>query len=327
MDLPTPTPQRPLPSGLGPRTAAEQALQGARLQGQTAVVTGAYSGLGHEVARVLSAAGARVLAPARRVEEARRALADVPGVEVAPLDLMDPASIDRFADELLARGGPLHLLVNCAAIMASPLLRDSRGHEAQFSTNHLGHFQLTLRLWPALRRAGGARIVAVSSRGHQRSGVDFDDPDFERRPYDRWTAYGQSKTANALFAVAADAHGRGDGIRALAVHPGSILTPLTRHLALADLQAVGLRDEHGEVPANRRQHYKTVSEGAATIVWCAASPRLQGLGGLYCEDLDIAAVAERPGQNGVMPHAVDPALAERLWQLSEGLTGTRLATG
>jgi len=323
--LPSSTPQQPIRPGFGRHTTAEEAIAGVDLQGRTAVVTGAYSGLGHEVARVLAAAGAQVVAPARRVAEAQRALADLPGVEVAALDLMDPASIDAFAAGFLSSRRPLHLVVHCAAIMASPLLRDARGHEAQFSTNHLGHFQLALRLWPALRMAGGARIVAVSSRGHQRSAVDFDDIDFERRPYERWSAYGQSKTANALFAVAADARGRADGIRAFAVHPGSILTNLTRHLSLQDLQAVGFRDEHGEVPADKRDHYKTVPEGAATIAWCAAGTALQGLGGVYCEDLDIAAVVDGPSPTGVCSYAIDPALAERLWALSETLTGTHIA--
>jgi NAD(P)-dependent dehydrogenase (short-subunit alcohol dehydrogenase family) len=273
---------------------------------------------------VLAAAVAQVVAPARRLDEARRALADVPGVEIAPLDLMDPASIDAFATAFLASGRPLDRLVNCAAIMASPLMRDARGHEAQFSTNHLGHFQLALRLWPALQRAGGARIVAVSSRGHQRSAVDFDDVDFERRPYDRWAAYGQSKTANALFAVAADALGRADGIRAFAVHPGSILTNLTRHLSMDELRAVGLRDENGQVPLHKRTFYKTVPEGAATIAWCAAGHALEGRGGVYCDDLDIAAVVDRPSPTGVCSYAIDPALADRLWEMSEALTGAAL---
>lgn len=317
--------QQPIHPGFDRHTTAEEAIAGVDLLGRTAVVTGAYSGLGHEVARVLAAAGAQVVAPARRVAEARHALADLPGVEVAALDLMDPASIDAFAADFVASGRPLHLLVNCAAIMASPLLRDARGHEAQFSTNHLGHFQLAQRLWPALKQAGGARIVAVSSRGHQRSAVVFDDIDFERRPYERWSAYGQSKTANALFAVGADARGRAHGIRAFAVHPGSILTNLTRHLSLQDLQAVGLRDEGGEVPATKRDHYKTVPEGAATIAWCAAGTALEGRGGVYCEDLDIAAVVDGPSPTGVCSYAIDPALADRLWTLSETLTGAHVA--
>ena len=325
LPMPTATPQQPIHPGFGRHTTAAEAIAGVDLRGRTAVVTGAYSGLGHEVARVLVAAGAHVVAPARRVGEARRALADLPGVEIAALDLMDPASIDAFAAGIVSSRRPLHLLVHGAAIMASPLLRDARGHEAQFSTNHLGHFQLALRLWPALRRAGGARIVAVSSRGHQRSAVDFDDVDFERRPYERWSAYGQSKTANALFAVGADARGRADGIRAFAVHPGSILTNLTRHLSLQDLQAVGLRDENGEVPATKRDHYKTVPEGAATIAWCAAGTALHGLGGVYCEDLDVGAVFGSPSPTGVCRYAIDPALADRLWTLSESLTGARLA--
>lgn len=324
LDRPADTPQQPIHPGFGPHTTAEQVLEGVDLSGRVAIVTGAYSGLGREVARVLAEAGATIVAPARRLDEARRELAGIPRLEVAALDLMDPATIDAFAAGFLAGGRPLHLLVNCAAIMASPLMRDARGHEAQFSTNHLGHYQLAVRLWPALQRAEGARIVAVSSRGHQRSGVDFDDVDFERRPYDRWIAYGQSKTANALFALGADARGRADGIRAFAVHPGSILTNLTRHLTLDDLRAVGFRDEHGRVPADKQAHYKTIPEGAATIAWCAAGAQLEGRGGVYCENLDIAEVVLPPSRTGVCDHAIDPALADRLWRLSETLTGATL---
>ncbi len=317
-------PQRPIRPGFDRHATAKDAIAGCDLSGRTAVITGAYSGLGQEVAQALAAAGATIVAPARRVEEARQALAGLPGAEVAPLDLMDPVSIDAFATAFVSSGRPLHLLVHCAAIMASPLMRDARGHEAQLSTNHLGHFQLALRLWPSLRRARGARIVSVSSRAHQRAAVDFDDIDFLRRPYERWQAYGQSKSANALFAVGADARGRNDGIRAFAVHPGSILTQLTRHLTPEDLRSAGLRDEHGEVPAQRRAAYKTVAQGAATIAWCAAGTALEGLGGVYCEDLDVAEVIDGPSPTGVCSHAIDPVRAERLWQLSESLSGARL---
>lgn len=200
--------QTPLPSRFGPATTAREVLRGLDLHGRVAVVTGGAAGLGLETTRALAEAGAEVVVPARDLEKAHRALAGLAGgmrVEAAPMDLLDPASIDAFARAFLATGRPLHMLINNAGIMATPLQREARGYESQFAANHLGHFQLTARLWPALRRAGqagGARVVVLSSRAHQRAGVDFDDPHFHSRPYDPWLAYAQAKSANVLFAVA-----------------------------------------------------------------------------------------------------------------------------
>ncbi|HEY4132850.1 MAG TPA: SDR family NAD(P)-dependent oxidoreductase, partial [Gemmatimonadaceae bacterium] len=196
------TSQTPIGSGFGAASTADDVIRGRDLTGKTAIVTGGYSGIGLETVRVLRGAGAHVIVPARDLTKARAALAQFPDVEIATLDLMAPESIDAFAALMVERGSPLHLLINNAAVMANPLTRDARGYESQFSTNHLGHFQLTARLWPALVAAQGARVVCVSSRGHQFAPVDFDDPNFERRPYDPRLAYGQSKSANALFARA-----------------------------------------------------------------------------------------------------------------------------
>jgi NAD(P)-dependent dehydrogenase (short-subunit alcohol dehydrogenase family) len=208
--------------------------------------------------------------------------------------------------------------------MACPLSRDVRGYESQFSANHLGHFQLTLGLWPALVKAGGARVVALTSRGHRFSPVDFDDPNFDHRPYDKWKAYGQSKTANALFAMEVDRRGESHGIRAFSVHPGGILTDLTRHLSDDDLKGFGLTchpDGSITQDAGGERTFKNVPQGAATTIWCATSPRLDGLGGVYCENCDIAEVI--PGDislpTGMSPYACDPELAGRLWELSEQL--------
>lgn len=212
--------QTPIGSGFDAGTTAQQALAGSDLQGKTVIVTGGYSGIGLETVRVLVDAGAQVIVPARDPEKAERNLSGIIGVEHASLDLLDPISIDRFAENFLASDRALNLLINSAGIMATPLQRDTRGFEAQFATNHLGHFQLTARLWPALREANGARVVSVSSLGHRLSPVHFDDPQFEHRPYDKWLAYGQSKTANALFAVALDRRGKAEGVRAFSVHPG-----------------------------------------------------------------------------------------------------------
>ena len=240
------------------------------------------------------------------------------------LDLMDPSSIDDFADRFLASDKVLHILVNNAGVMANPLTRDMRGYESQFSTNHLGHFQLAARLWPALQKAEGTRVVAVSSRGHTFSGVDFDDPNFERREYNPYLAYGQSKTANALFAVSLDALGERYGVRAFSLHPGGIVTTnLIRHLSADQIKASGYVDDDGRPVIDPDRNMKTVEQGAATSVWCATSPRLDRLGGVYCENCDIAAAVPEDSKEllGVRPWATNPEFAERLWQLSEKLTG------
>lgn len=330
------TPQTPIGSGFGPASTAEQVIAGIDLAGKTAIVTGGYSGLGRESVRVFLAAGARVIVPARDVGRARTALADLPTAEIWPMDLLNPASIDAFATRFLAEGRPLHLLVNSAGIMALPeLTRDARGHELQFATNHLGHFQLTLRLWPALKAAHGARVVAVSSLGHRFSPVVFEDIDFARRPYTPFAAYGQSKTANALFAVALDQRGTADGVRAFSVHPGGIVaTNLGKYLDVAMLRDFGAIDAEGQPVIDPERGFKTPAMGAATQVWCATSPTLAGKGGVYCEDCDISVLLPPPegeyvlgdtmGVGGVFPHAVDAAAAEKLWVLSEELTGLRL---
>ncbi|MEV7345749.1 oxidoreductase [Streptomyces sp. NPDC093544] len=325
------TVQEPLHSGFDAASTAEDVIKGIDLTGKVAVVTGGYSGIGLETARVLRSAGAEVVVPARDTDRARAALKGVDGVEVESMDLLDPASIDAFAERFLASGRPLHILVNSAGIMAPPLMRDARGYEAQFATNHLGHFQLVARLRPALRRAGGARVVSVSSWGHRFSPVVFDDPHFERREYDRWAAYGQSKTANILFALGLDARGKADGVRAFSLHPGSIVdTGLKKYLAEEDLKAVGVLDDDGQPILDPERQLKTVEQGAATSVWCATSPLLDSLGGLYCENSDVAppmsleegrdwTLMNRSWKAGVLPYAVDPEAADRLWELSERL--------
>jgi NAD(P)-dependent dehydrogenase (short-subunit alcohol dehydrogenase family) len=312
------TKQRPLPSGYSQHTTAREVLGSTRLDGAIALVTGGYAGVGLETTRALAAAGATVIVPARAPEKARAALADLERVELEHLDLAAPETIDALAERFLASGRPLHLLINNAGIMATPLVRDARGFESQLATNHLGHFQLTARLWPALRRAGGARVVSLSSRGHARAGIDFDDPHFERRPYDKWVAYGQSKTANALFALALDARGEPHHVRAFSVHPGAILTELVRSLSAEELRAVSAGSEV--------EFFKSPEQGAATSVWCATSGQLAGKGGVYCEDVDIAeaVAADAPGKRGVRPWAMDPGSAERLWTLSEKWTGATL---
>lgn len=313
------TEQRPLNTGFGPETTAREVIEGCDLKGKIAIVTGGYSGVGLETTRALAEAGATVVVPARTQEKARSALAGIPRVELETLELIDPESIDDFAGRFLATGRPLNILINNAGIMASPLQRDARGYESQFATNHLGHFQLTARLWPSLRRAEKARVVSLSSTGIRFGAVDFDDPNFEKRPYNKWQAYGQSKTANALFAVALDKRGEPHNVRAFSVHPGRIHTDLARFMSQEELSGAG-------------GAFKNTEQGAATSVWCATSPQLEGKGGVYCMDVDIAPVVtdfnlqgldQEPG--GVLPWAIDPDLAERLWTLSEQMTGVKFS--
>ncbi|EYF05331.1 oxidoreductase [Chondromyces apiculatus] len=326
------TPQQPIPSGFTAASTTSDVLRGLDLTGKTAIVTGGASGLGRETVRALRAAGARVMAPVRDLARATAALAGIDGVAIEPMDMLDPASIDAFAARFLAADQPLHILVNSAGIMACPLARDARGFESQFATNHLGHFQLTARLWPALVRAGGARVVSVSSMGHYFSPVVVDDPHFDRRPYDPWAAYGQSKTANILFAVALDDRGQASGVRAFSLHPGGIAgTGLERHVPVQALIDNGVLDADGKPIHDPARGLKNVAEGAATQVWCATHPRLDGLGGVYCEDVDIAPLAQPLGGaftmadaailRGVQPYAVDRGTAAQLWHLSERLLG------
>jgi NAD(P)-dependent dehydrogenase (short-subunit alcohol dehydrogenase family) len=309
-------PQQALGSGFGATSTADDVLDGIDLHGRVALVTGGYSGIGLETTRALVRAGAEVIVPARRVETAQEALADLSGVEVGRLDLGDLGSVQSFADNLLERGRPLDILINSAGIMAIPLTRVGPGWEAQFATNHLGHFALVNRLWPLVRPGG--RVVAVSSAGHRRSPIRWDDVMFET-DYDKWAAYGQSKTANALFAVELDRLGRETGIRAFSLNPGGIMTPLQRHLPTEEMVAMGWIDENGR-PV---MQFKSPEQGAATQVWAATSPQLADLGGVYCEDCDIAPLVEPSDSSfgGVRPYAVDPEQARRLWALSAELTG------
>ena len=310
--------QTPLASPFTAASTAAEVLAGLDLTGRTAIVTGGYSGLGIETTRALSAAGATVIVPARDLPRARAATAGLARVEVAAMELTDPQSVRRFAEDFLARGVALPILNASAGVMATPLFRDADGHEGQFATNHLGHFRLVRALRPALARAQGARVVSVSSRGHQIAGVDFDDIDFARRPYDRWTAYGQSKTANALFAVELDKRGAEDGVRAFSLHPGQILTELARHLTPEDLAGFDATDETGARRVDPERGMKTPKQGAATSVWAATSPLLEGLGGLYLEDCDVAPVYRgSEDRKGVAPYAVDEGAAARLWAATE----------
>ncbi|WP_328979632.1 SDR family NAD(P)-dependent oxidoreductase [Streptomyces canus] len=312
------TAQHKIGSGFGAHSTADDVLAGIDLSGKLAIVTGGYSGLGLETTRALTKAGARVVVPARRPDTAWKALAGLDGVELDELDLGDLESVRAFAERFLESGRTVDLVIDNAGIMACPETRVGPGWEAQFATNHLGHFALVNRLWPAIE-PGGARVVSVSSRAHHFSGMRWDDVHW-RTGYDKWQAYGQAKTANVLFAVHLDKLGADRGVRAFSLHPGGILTPLQRHLPKSEMVERGWIDEQGNVlnPSG----FKSPEQGAATQVWAATSPQLAGMGGVYLEDCDIAERAvDGDETSGVRAWATDPEQAERLWTLSAELTG------
>jgi NAD(P)-dependent dehydrogenase (short-subunit alcohol dehydrogenase family) len=295
-------------SGMAYLTARE-VVRGHNLTGMNAIVTGGTSGLGAQTVRVLTEAGADVVAAGRR-----RGTAGLPAsAKFAELDLASLDSVDAFTRRW---NRPLHLLINNAGVMRTPFGRTADGFELQFGTNHLGHFALTSGLLPALRDAGRPRVVVLSSRGHRRSDVDFDDPNYRHRPYDPWEAYGQSKTANCLFAVGLTRR----GVPANAVAPGAIHTPLMRHMPPEELAERGWLDSAG----NRVNGpgWKTVEQGAATTVWAAVAPELDGVGGQYLDDCAIAEPWTAEGEvpfGHYAPYALDPEHAERLWVLSQTL--------
>ena len=319
--------QAPIGSGFTATSTAGEVMKGISLAGKVAIVTGGYTGIGLETTKTLAAAGATVVVPARSLDKAKENLAGVANVEVAEMDLMNPDSIDAFAASFLASGRALHLLVNNAGIMFVPLRRNSQGIESQLATNYLAPFRLTAQLWEALRKANGARVVNISSQGHQFAPFDFDDPNFERREYETLQAYGQSKTAVNLFSLELDARAQTFGVRAYAVHPGNVWgTELLREAPMELLQQFGFYDAQGKVVPDVVASLKTIAQGAATTVWCATSPLLTSIGGVYCEDVDIAPLSLNQGLSaGVKPYSLDVADAKRLWRWTEERTGISIA--
>jgi NAD(P)-dependent dehydrogenase (short-subunit alcohol dehydrogenase family) len=305
-----PTAQAPIASDFNEQSTAADVIWGHDLRGKTAIVTGGSAGIGLETTKALVSAGAKVIVPARDLAKAKAALGDLGSIE--PMELADPKSVADFADRFLKTGAALDLLINNAGIMAPPLSRLARNIESQFATNHVGHFELTVRLWPALKKAKAPRIVALSSLGHRRAPVDFEDWNFEKKPYDRWQGYGQAKTANALFAIGANAR----GVKAFSVHPGVIVTGLAKFMLPEEIEALKQRTTAAKSP----------EQGAATTVWAAVSHSLDDKGGVYCADCNIAAPApDAKALVGVFPWATDAQMAERLWALSEQITGLRIA--
>lgn len=315
--------QQPIGSGFSTTSTSTEVIKGIDLSGTIAIVTGGSNGIGLETVKTLAGAGAIVIVPARDIEKAKKNLQGIPHVELEEMDLMHPASIDRFAEKFLASGRPLHLLINNAGIMWVPLRRDHRGFESQLAVNYLAQFQLTARLWTALRKANGARVVNVSSQGHQFAPFDFDDPNFEHREYETLQGYGQSKTAVNLFSLELDHRAKAFGVRAYSLHPGSIGgTELGREAPLELFVKMGFCDEKGTVFPEVAASLKTIPQGASTTVWCATSPLLINIGGVFCEDTDIAALALEEGMSaGVKTYSLDATNARLLWELSEKLTG------
>lgn len=321
--------QQPTGSGFNAKSTANDVINGIDLTGKTAIVTGGNAGIGLETAKVLAGAGATVIVPARDIEKARKNLESIPNIEIEAMDLAKPDTIDAFAERFLSSGRPLHLLINNAGIMWVPLQRDSRGIESQLATNYLGQYHLVSRLWPALKKANGARVVNVSSYGHQMAPFNFDDPNFEHREYQTLLAYGQSKTASNLFALELDNRAKAFNVRAYSLHPGSIAgTELARDADMELFKQMGFFDDQGNMRPEILAGLKTIPQGAATTVWCATSPLLNDIGGVYCEDADIAELDlgnfgkdNGLGTRGVQLYSLDEASAKKLWDLSEKMTG------
>lgn len=318
-------------SPFGRDTTTDEVLEGLDLSGRRFVITGAASGLGRESARALAAHGASITLLARNADRANGAVAEVgamvPGADLEPgiADLGDLASIRAFAAGYLARHDSFDVLMNNAGVMASPLGRTADGFETQFGTNHLGHFLLTALLYPALRAGEGPRVVTLTSAGHSRADVDLDDPNFEHTDYSPWVAYGQAKTANALFARELARRAGSSGLLSFAVHPGGIVTDLGRHLndeLINDMIDFSRRrSAASESGVAADIHFKTVEAGASTQVWAATTSELADHNGAYLANCGLGVVGADPGVNGFMPYLLDDEHAAALWQLSERLVG------
>lgn len=316
--------QVPTESGFEAKTDGADIIKDIDLAGKTAIVTGGYSGIGLETVRALVGAGVNVVVPARNREKADTNLAEIDGeVRVGDMDLGDIGSVRRFADEMTGSLDSLDILINNAGIMACPEARVGPGWESQFGTNHMGHFALTQGLMPLLDKTPGARVVALASTAHKVSDIRWNDIQFENEDYEKWQAYGQAKTANALFANALNRRMRDKDGLAFGVHPGGIFTPLQRHLPVEEQIAMGWLDEDGEPSALAKMGFKTPAQGCSTSLWAATSPKLEGKPGVYCEDCDIAKPSEPDNPMarymGVEAWACDDESAEKLWTISEKL--------
>ncbi|MEM7184489.1 MAG: oxidoreductase [Spirochaetota bacterium] len=316
--------QKPVSSEFHAKSSGEEVLQNIDLAGKTAIVTGGYSGIGLETTRALAAKGAEVIVPARSLDKAKENLKDISGnVKIETMDLADLPSVAKFADKMLAQLTSLSILINNAAIMACPETRVGPGWEAQFGVNHMGHFALTTALLPLLQKSPSARVVCLTSTAHKMSAIRWDDIQFANGTYEKWQAYGQAKTANALFANALSRKLSASGGLAFSVHPGGIFTPLQRHLPKEEMVALGWIEEDGSPTPLAKEGFKSPEQGCSTTLWAATSPLLEGKPGVYCEDCNIAAPADPKSPMGryfgVNAHACDDEAAEKLWNISEEL--------
>ena len=312
--------QKKLGSGFPPKSEPHEILSGIDLAGKVAVVTGGYSGIGLETTRALAAAGMKVYVPVRDPAKAQENLSGIEGeIATEQLGLGDLASVQSLVEKLLAAEKSIDLLINNAGIMACPETRLGNNWESQFAVNHLGHFVLSTGLLPALLAADAPRVVSLSSIAHRRSDIIWDDIHFQSAPYEKWTAYAQSKTANALFALGLDMKYRDQGLQAFSVHPGGILTPLQRHLPNEEMAALGWTDENGNLTEQAAAIFKSPSQGCTTSLWAATSPLLADTGGLYCEDCDVSNLAteDSPQYFDVAPWAANEESAMRLWDVTE----------
>ena len=312
--------QKPVDSGFGAKSEPAEVLKDIDLGGKVAMVTGGYSGIGLETTRALKEAGARVLVPARRKDVAASELSGIVDSEdILDLDLADPSSAQSFVDGFIDSGISLDILINNAAVMACPQMPTKEGWDLQFAVNHIGHFMITKGLLPALMKSPEARIVTLSSTGHKLSGIQWDDVHFENS-YDKWKAYGQSKTAASLLAVEISERMKDENIKTYSVHPGGIFTPLQRHLEKEEMIALGWLGEDGELSEMAAANFKSPTQGASTSLWCATSPMLDEISGVYCENCDVA-VRQEDGPMaryiGVADWAVDTDEAAKLWDLTE----------
>lgn len=308
--------QTPIHSGFNKTSTASQVIADVPLAGKTAIITGGCSGLGLESTKALAAAKVNVIAAARNVNAAEKNLGDIPNVKVMPLNLADLESVKHFSNAIVDSCVQIDMLICNAGIMACSEQRVGKDWESQFATNHVGHYALTNQIWSTLK--AGARVVCVSSAGHHNSRIRWDDIHFNHSTYDKWIAYGQSKTANALFALQLDEYGKDFNIRAFSLHPGKIRTPLQRHLTMKEMCDAGWIDMEGNVIDPT---FKTPEQGAATQLWAATSPKLKGLGGLYLEDCEVASPATSQGTfEGVCDFAANLGEAQKLWDYTAELT-------
>ena len=320
--------QKPISSGFNSKSNANDITKDVDLNGKIAIVTGGYSGIGLETTRALVDIGAEVIIPAKRSDVAIKNLEGIVSKKnIVEMDLSDLNSVKNFTDGYKENFKKLDLLINNAGIMACPETRISNNWESQFAINHIGHFLLTRELMDLMAENVGARFVSLSSSAHSLTGILWDDIHFQNNPYDKWMAYGQSKTASSLIAIEFHRRMIDKGVSGYSVHPGGIITPLQRHLQKEEMIALGWMDEDGSPSEMAKNFFKTTSQGASTSLWCATSPNLNDIGGIFCEDCDIAKRKNEVDESlqryfGVADWAVDTDEASRLWDITEKMLGS-----